>query len=87
MWSLLGVIRVDVSSGRLIAGNKLLPYMLVTSFENLECKGFTYLFIYFMSWVIRDKVLRINLIRHALLSLILFHANPGSIGWFRLGFG
>ncbi|VDM98218.1 unnamed protein product [Thelazia callipaeda] len=34
LWSLIGYIRFDVSSGRLIAGNALLPSMVVCSFEN-----------------------------------------------------
>uniref|UniRef100_A0A8L7TDP8 FSA_C domain-containing protein n=1 Tax=Brugia malayi TaxID=6279 RepID=A0A8L7TDP8_BRUMA len=33
-WSLIGYIKLDISSGRLVAGNSLLPSMIVLSFEN-----------------------------------------------------
>uniref|UniRef100_A0A158Q731 FSA_C domain-containing protein n=1 Tax=Elaeophora elaphi TaxID=1147741 RepID=A0A158Q731_9BILA len=34
LWSLIGYIKLDISSGRLVAGNALLPSMIVSSFEN-----------------------------------------------------
>ncbi|CAG9534922.1 unnamed protein product [Cercopithifilaria johnstoni] len=34
LWSLIGYIKLDISSGRLVAGNVLLPSMIVSSFEN-----------------------------------------------------
>uniref|UniRef100_A0A915Q466 DNA mismatch repair proteins mutS family domain-containing protein n=1 Tax=Setaria digitata TaxID=48799 RepID=A0A915Q466_9BILA len=34
LWSLIGYVRLDISSGRLVAGNALLPSMIVSSFEN-----------------------------------------------------
>lgn len=38
LWSLIGYIKLDISSGRLVAGNALLPSMAVLSFENYTCK-------------------------------------------------
>ncbi|VDK77877.1 unnamed protein product [Litomosoides sigmodontis] len=37
LWSLIGYIKLDISSGRLVAGNALLPSMIVSSFENYTC--------------------------------------------------
>ncbi|KJH51746.1 hypothetical protein DICVIV_02057 [Dictyocaulus viviparus] len=34
IWSLVGVVKLDIWSGRVVVGNKLLPYMLVISMEN-----------------------------------------------------
>ncbi|VDN18438.1 unnamed protein product [Gongylonema pulchrum] len=38
LWSLIGYIKLDISSGRLVAGNALLPSMMVLSFENYTSK-------------------------------------------------
>uniref|UniRef100_A0A158R1N0 FSA_C domain-containing protein n=1 Tax=Nippostrongylus brasiliensis TaxID=27835 RepID=A0A158R1N0_NIPBR len=38
IWSLIGVIKLDIWSGRIVIGNRLLPYMLVVSMENLRSK-------------------------------------------------
>uniref|UniRef100_A0A158PCJ8 FSA_C domain-containing protein n=1 Tax=Angiostrongylus cantonensis TaxID=6313 RepID=A0A158PCJ8_ANGCA len=38
MWSLVGVIKLDIWSGRVVIGNKLLPYMLVISMENMNSR-------------------------------------------------
>ncbi|KAJ1353024.1 hypothetical protein KIN20_009564 [Parelaphostrongylus tenuis] len=38
IWSLVGVIKLDIWSGRVVVGNKLLPYMLVVSLENMNSK-------------------------------------------------
>lgn len=38
LWSLIGYIKLDISSGRLVVGNALLPSMMVLSFENYTCK-------------------------------------------------
>lgn len=35
-WALVGQIRLDIWSGRCVIGNKLLPYMFVLSWENLQ---------------------------------------------------
>lgn len=38
IWSLVGVIKLDIWSGRVVIGNRLLPYMLVISLENMNSK-------------------------------------------------
>ncbi|CAJ0604609.1 unnamed protein product [Cylicocyclus nassatus] len=38
IWSLVGVIKLDIWSGRVVIGNRLLPYMLVVSLENMNSK-------------------------------------------------
>ncbi|ETN70268.1 hypothetical protein NECAME_04959, partial [Necator americanus] len=38
IWSLVGVIKLDIWSGRIVVGNRLLPYMLVISLENMNSK-------------------------------------------------
>ncbi|PIO72638.1 hypothetical protein TELCIR_05425 [Teladorsagia circumcincta] len=38
IWSLVGVIKLDIWSGRVVVGNRLLPYMLVVSMENMNSK-------------------------------------------------
>ncbi|KAL6737884.1 hypothetical protein Aduo_011490 [Ancylostoma duodenale] len=38
IWSLVGVIKLDIWSGRIVVGNRLLPYMLVVSLENMNSK-------------------------------------------------
>ncbi|EPB75014.1 hypothetical protein ANCCEY_05883 [Ancylostoma ceylanicum] len=38
IWSLVGVIKLDIWSGRIVIGNRLLPYMLVVSLENMNSK-------------------------------------------------
>lgn len=40
IWSLVGVIKLDIWSGRVVIGNRLLPYMLVISLENMNSKSF-----------------------------------------------
>ncbi|KAI1727949.1 hypothetical protein DdX_00092 [Ditylenchus destructor] len=37
LWRLFGSIRVDVSSGRFIAGNHMLPTAFAVTFENMKC--------------------------------------------------
>lgn len=38
IWRLFGSIRLDMSSGRLIAGNHLLPSAFALTFENFHCE-------------------------------------------------
>ncbi|VDM65638.1 unnamed protein product [Strongylus vulgaris] len=38
IWSLVGVIKLDIWSGRIVVGNRMLPYMLVVSLENMNSK-------------------------------------------------
>uniref|UniRef100_A0A1I7W8X8 FSA_C domain-containing protein n=1 Tax=Heterorhabditis bacteriophora TaxID=37862 RepID=A0A1I7W8X8_HETBA len=38
IWALVGVIKLDIWSGRLVVGNRLLPYMLVITLENMTSK-------------------------------------------------
>ncbi|KAI1727267.1 hypothetical protein Ddc_04564 [Ditylenchus destructor] len=37
LWRLFGSIRIDVSSGRFIAGNHMLPTAFAVTFENMKC--------------------------------------------------
>ncbi|CAI4230279.1 unnamed protein product [Auanema sp. JU1783] len=37
-WALVGVIKMDIWSGRVVIGNKSLPYMFVFSWENMTSK-------------------------------------------------
>ncbi|KAK0421995.1 hypothetical protein QR680_007305 [Steinernema hermaphroditum] len=37
-WQLTGLIKFDISSGRLLAGNQLIPTLFVITFENMQSK-------------------------------------------------